>query len=60
MEPGETHRKAALHAPQSGEALVFEPQQLAWSSFRWYATGQTGPVKMNEWPAAELQIHTAA
>jgi len=33
---------------------------LAWSSFRRYATGQTGPVKMNEWPAAELQIHTAA
>ena len=40
--------------------LVLELQHWAWSSFRWYATGQTGPVKMNEWPAAKLQIHTAA
>jgi len=49
-----------MHRNLVKRGLVLEPQHWAWSSFRWYATGQAGPVKMNEWPAAELQIHTAA
>jgi len=49
-----------MHRNPVKRGLVLEPQHWAWSSFRCYATGQTGPVKMNEWPAAELQIHTAA
>jgi len=49
-----------LHRNPVKRGLVLEPQQWAWSSFRWYATGQAGVVKLNDWPAAELEIHTAA
>jgi putative transposase len=35
--------------------LVLEPEQWAWSSFRDYAYGEPGRVKLNQWPAAKLK-----
>ena len=35
---------------------VLEPYQWAWSSFRWYAHGERGPVLVNEQRPAELKM----
>jgi putative transposase len=37
-----------------------EPEQWAWSSFHWYASGEVGAVKLNEWGPGELKIREAA
>jgi hypothetical protein len=31
------------------------PEQWPWSSFRWYASGEAGPVRINEWAAIEVK-----
>jgi REP-associated tyrosine transposase len=40
--------------------LVREPEQWRWSSYRQYAYGEAGPVRINEWPRIELRVKPAA
>ena len=49
--------EAQIHSSQSSEArVVLEPDQWAWSSFRWYARGERGLVLVNEQRRAELKV----
>jgi putative transposase len=49
-----------MHENPVKRGLVLEPGQWEWSSFRSYATGVLGKVKINEWPAAGLKLDPAA
>jgi putative transposase len=42
------------------QGLVQEPEQWRWSSYRSYAYGEPGMVKINLWPKAELRQRPAA
>ncbi len=44
-----------MHRNPVKRGLVLEPEQWAWSSFRWYAHGEPGPVVVNEQHRAELK-----
>jgi hypothetical protein len=48
------------YTSNSGRGLVQAPEQWRWSSFRSYAYGEAGAVKLNAWPRAELKIRPAA
>jgi len=45
-----------MHRNPVKRELVLEPDQWAWSSFRWYALGERGPVVVNEQRPAEMKI----
>ena len=45
-----THRNPAKRG------LVLEPEQWAWSSYRGYALGEEGIVKLNQWPKAVMKV----
>ncbi len=45
-----------IHRNPVKRGLVLEPDQWAWSSFRWYAHGERGPVLVNEQRPAELKM----
>lgn len=47
-----------IHRNPVKRGLVLEPDQWAWSSFRWYAYGENGPVMVNEQRPAELKTRT--
>jgi putative transposase len=49
-----------IHRNPVKRRFVLEPEQWAWSSFRWYASGEIGPVKLSEWGPAELKIRETA
>ena len=49
-----------MHRNPVKRGLVLEPQQWSWSSFRWYAEGERGPVLVNEPQKAELRIRKIA
>jgi putative transposase len=49
-----------MHRNPVKRGLVLEPEQWAWSSFRWYASGEVGAVKLNEWRPAVMKIRPAA
>jgi putative transposase len=49
-----------MHNNPVKRGLVLEPEQWAWSSFRHYATGQSGPVRVNEIQKAELRVRKIA
>jgi len=63
---GSAERKAcdatSLQRPQSGitRGLVQEPEQWLWSSYRSYAFGEVGAVRINEWGKAKIKIPTQA
>ncbi len=40
--------------------LVAEPEPWAWSSFRSYAYGEVGAVRVNDWGSAKLKIREKA
>jgi len=40
--------------------LVAEPEQWAWSSFRSYAYGEVGAVRVNDWGSEKLKIREKA
>ena len=44
-----------MHRNPVTRGLVAEPEQWAWSSFRSYAYGEAGAVRINEWGAAILR-----
>jgi len=45
-----------IHRNPVKRGLVLEPDQWAWSSFRWYARGERGLVLVNEQRRAELKV----
>jgi putative transposase len=45
-----------MHRNPVARGLVLEPQQWAWSSYRHYATGEHGPVLVNEAQMAEMRV----
>ena len=45
-----------IHRNPVKRGLVPEPQLWAWSSFRHYASGERGPVLVNEQRKAELRV----
>lgn len=49
-----------MHRNPVKRGLVLEPEQWRWSSYRWYASGEVGPVKLNEWGPTVLKIRQAA
>ena len=49
-----------MHDNPVKDGLVQEPEPWAWSSYRSYALGEPGKVKINDWPRAEVKIAPAA
>jgi putative transposase len=49
-----------MHRNPVKRALVLEPDQWEWSSFRSYAYQEVGRVRVNLWPEPVLKIHPAA
>jgi hypothetical protein len=49
-----------MHRYPVKEGLVQEPEQWARGSYRSYAYGEPGMVKINQWPKAELRQRPAA
>jgi putative transposase len=46
-----------IHRNPVKRGLVLEPDQWAsWNSFRWYARGERGPVRVNERQRAEMKM----
>ena len=45
-----------MHRNPVKRGLVLEPEQWAWSSFRYYAYGEPGPGVINEPQKAELRV----
>ena len=45
-----------IHRNPVKRGLALEPNQWAWSSFRWYAHGEPGPVLVNERRPAEMKM----
>jgi putative transposase len=49
-----------MHRNPVVRGLVLEPEQWQWSSYGHYATGEAGPVQVNEARKAELRVHRIA
>jgi len=49
-----------MHHNPVKRGLVLEPQQWRWSSYRYYASSESGPVVVNEPRIAELRIRDVA
>jgi putative transposase len=49
-----------MHRNPVKRGLVLEPQQWAWSSFRYYAVGERGLVLVNEGQRAEMKVRKIA
>ncbi len=49
-----------LHRNPVKRGLVLAPEQWRWSSFRYYAYGEPGPVLVNEQQKAEMKICAVA
>jgi len=45
-----------IHRNPVCRGLVIEPDQWVWSSFRWYALGERGPVLVNKQLPAEMRL----
>jgi putative transposase len=45
-----------MHRNPVKRGLVASPELWKWSSFRAYALGETGPVKVNEWKILKMKI----
>jgi putative transposase len=57
-EPKRVEKLRYMHRNPVQRGLVLEPEQWAWSSFRYYAYDEPGPVLVNELRRAELKIRT--
>ena len=51
-----TEKLRYMHRNPVKRGLVLEPDQWAWSSFRYYAYGEAGPVLVNEPCGAKLKM----
>lgn len=48
-----------MHRNPVKRGLVLEPEQWTWSSYRSYALGAEGIVKLNQWPKASIKVRSA-
>lgn len=59
-----SHKRAeklrSMHRNPVQRGLVESPELWRWSSFRAYAFGEDGPVKVNEWQVLKLKIRPPA
>ena len=49
-----------MHRNPVARGLVQEPEQWPWSSYRSYAFGEAGAVRINHWAEAKMRIATPA
>jgi putative transposase len=49
-----------MHRNPVKRGLVSSPELWKWSSFRAYALGEPGPVKVNDWKVLKMKIRTPA
>jgi putative transposase len=49
-----------MHRNPVKRGLVIQPEQWVWSSFRDYAFGEAGPVRINDYQVLELKIRPPA
>jgi putative transposase len=49
-----------MHRNPVRRRLVSEPEQWPWSSYRSYACGEQGPVRINQWDATTMKTRTPA
>jgi putative transposase len=49
-----------IHRNPVARGLVASPEQWRWSSFRWYLSGEVGPVKINDTEILIMQIRPPA
>ena len=45
-----------MHRNPVKNGLVQQPEQWAWSTYRRCACDEEGMVRINQWPAAELNV----
>jgi putative transposase len=45
-----------MHRNPVKRGLVEDPDQWAWSSFRWYAYGEAGAVRVNQWEVLKMKV----
>jgi putative transposase len=45
-----------MHRNPVTRGLVSAPELWAWSSFRWYALGEAGVVKLNDWATVVKRV----
>jgi putative transposase len=49
-----------MHQNPVRRGLVLDPEQWLWSSYRSYAFGEEGMVKIDQWPKAVMKVRGAA
>ena len=49
-----------MHRTPVKGGLVSAPEQWRWNSYRQYACGEAGRVRINDWPRIELKVNSAA
>jgi putative transposase len=49
-----------IHRNPVARGLVASPEQWQWSSFRWYSSGEVGPVRINDTDILVMTIHPPA
>lgn len=49
-----------IHRNPVRRGLVESPEQWRWSSFRAYAYGEAGPVRVNDWSVLKLKVRSVA
>jgi hypothetical protein len=50
----------SMHRNPVARGLVQKPEQWRWSSYRSYALGEAGAVRINQWAKAKIKIPTQA
>jgi len=48
-----------MHRNPVKRGLVEKPAQWRWTSFRFYAYGEIGAVRVNDWRVLKLKVRTA-
>jgi putative transposase len=48
-----------IHRNPVRRGLVEKPEQWRWSSFRDYAYGESGPVRVNDWTVLKMKVRGA-
>jgi len=52
----EAEKLSYMHQNPVDRGLVLRPEDWNWSSFRAYACGESGPVRLNDWSRWEERI----
>ena len=59
-EPKRIEKLRYMHRNPVKRGLVASPELWRWSSFRAYALGEAGPVRVNEWEVLKMKIRPPA